>query len=666
MIQHLFGRFARFRRDHALGWLIVPIGVAVLMALLSMLAVDRIGFFADADRFVQDSETALRPYGEPQDPDIVIAAITEDTLHSFQYRQPINRRFLNTLLQSLAAKEPRAIGIDILFDQPTEPENDAALKKTLHTLRVPLVVSYTGHGLETQDQLNYLNDFVPKDARALANIATDQTDTVRWVYPGETKPGGMMSFARALAAKVGVQTQAKQIPIVWHRSPEHDIPAFKEYAAHTVQFLPAAWFKNKIVLIGSDITLDDRHRTPFATVAGFAKVVEHRDPGMAGVVIQAHALSQLLHGKTSPRVGWWTDFMIAFGAALIGAALGAFSFSLWWRAIGLAVAIAAAWYLSAYVLFYQAQIMIGLIAPTLSSAAAFAAMESLTGRDARMQREFIHGAFSRYISPKLVEQLVKSPERMKLEGERREMTFLFTDVKDFTTMSEKLESHDLARILNAYLEGITAIVLRHDGMVDKFIGDAVFAIFNAPVDLPDHADKAVQAALDIDRFCQEFHEAQVQAGIPFGITRIGVHTGTAVIGNFGSSARFTYTAQGDAVNTASRLEALNKHFGTRISVSEATVALCKTIRFRPIASVVLKGKTEAVAVFEPLHEDKAPDDGFLERYGIAFALLQRQAPDALALFDQLTQEAPDDPCVALHVERLRRGDRGTTVVMTEK
>ncbi len=122
------------------------------------------------------------------------------------------------------------------------------------------------------------------------------------------------------------------------------------------------------------------------------------------------------------------------------------------------------------------------------------------------------------------------------------------------------------------------------------IGDVVFVIFNAPVDLADHADKAVHAALEIDRFCQEFHEAQVRAGIPFGITRIGVHTGTAVIGNFGSMARFTYTAQGDAVNTASRLEALNKHFGTRISVSEATVALCKTVRFRPIASVVLKGK----------------------------------------------------------------------------
>jgi class 3 adenylate cyclase/CHASE2 domain-containing sensor protein len=657
MFGRLLNRFSRFRQENALGWIVVPGAVALLVTLLAMLAVDRIGFFTDADRFVQDAETARRPYGQPQDPDIVIAAITEDTLAGFKYRKPIDRGFLDTLIKSLAAKQPRAIGIDILFDQPTETEKDDALKATLHTLEVPLVVSYAGRDLETPAQQAYLDGFVPKDARALANIGTDQTDTVRWVLPGGAR--GMMSFARALAAKVGVPTRAEQVPIVWHRSPERNIPAFKEYPAHVVPLLPPAWLKDKIVLIGTDVTLDDRHRTPFATVA------ENHDATMAGVVIQAHALSQLLHHTASPRVGWWTDFVIAFGAALIGAGLGTLSASLWWRAIGLGVAIVGAWSFSVYILFDHTQTMIGLIAPTLSSAAAFAAMESLSGRDARQQREFIHGAFSRYVSPKLVEQLVRSPERMKLEGERRLMTFLFTDVKDFTTMSEKLESQELARILNAYLEGITAIVLRHDGMVDKFIGDAVFAIFNAPVDLPDHADKAVQAALEIDRFCQDFHEAQMRAGVPFGITRIGVHTGTAVIGNFGSSARFTYTAQGDAVNTASRLEALNKHFGTRISVSEATVALCRTVRFRPIASVVLKGKSEAVAVFEPLHPDEVRD-GYLSRYGIAFGQLEKRAPDALALFGQLTQEAPNDPCVTLHLERLRRGDHGATVVMTEK
>ncbi len=664
MIGRMLRRFARFRQDHALGWLIVPLAVAVFCALVALLAVEKIGFLTDTDRFVQDSETALRPYGEPQDPDIVIVAIDEKTLSRFHYRSPVDRGFVAGLLEALAAKGPRAIGVDLLFDQPTEPEKDAALRRTLRTLRVPLVVSYVdAAATESPDQLAYLNAFVPAAQRAYANIGTDQTDTVRWVYPGATGRDGryIPGFARALAARAGVKSDAGVQPIVWHRSPERDVAPFRKYSADLFMTvpLPASWFKDKIVLVGTDITLVDRHRTPFATIA------QNGDGTLAGVVIQAHALSQVLHGKSSPLAGWWTNFLVALSCALFGATLGVLAFPLAWRAAALAAAIALLWFIGAYVLLYYAEIMIGLIAPSLAAAGAFAAMESLAGSDARRQRQFIHGAFSRYISPKLVDQLVKNPERMTLEGERRVMTYLFTDVKDFTTMSEGLDSRELARVLNEYLEGITRIVLKYDGMVDKFIGDAVFAIFNAPVDLPDHADKAVRAALEIDRFCQDFHEAQNRAGIAFGITRIGVHTGAAVIGNFGSQARFTYTAQGDAVNTASRLEALNKHFGTRICVSEATRALCHAIRFRPVASVVLKGKTAPVEVFEPLHDDAVHDDLY-ERYCAAFARMQSREADALALFTALTQEAPDDPCVALHMGRLSRGDAGASMVMTEK
>src|SRR5262249_5585303 len=160
--------------------------------------------------------------------------------------------------------------------------------------------------------------------------------------------------------------------------------------------------------------------------------------------------------------------------------------------------------------------------------------------------------------------------------------FIFTDIADFTTMSELLESKELARLLNSYLDGITEIILKSDGMVDKYIGDAVFAIFNAPVDLADHAERAVRCALEIDRFAEEFRLKENAGGIRLGLARIGIHPGPAVIGNFGSRNRFTYTAEGDAVNVASRLEGINKHIGTRICVSEATRELCPHIHFRPI------------------------------------------------------------------------------------
>jgi len=304
--------------------------------------------------------------------------------------------------------------------------------------------------------------------------------------------------------------------------------------------------------------------------------------------------------------------------------------------------------------------MIGLVAPTLALAAALWGMDALTGREARRQREFIKGAFGRYVSPKVVERLIRDPSQMSLEGERRVMTFLFTDVADFTTLSEGLDSHELARILNAYLDGVTQIVLRHDGMVDKFIGDAVFVIFNAPLDQPDHAERAVRCALAIDRFGESFRLEQNAKGVPFGLTRIGINTGPAVVGNFGSSSRFSYTATGDAVNTASRLEGINKVLGTRICVAQSTRVLCHDTAFRPVAAVMVKGKAAAIEVWEPLHED-AVRKPLLARYCEAFARLQTLAPEALDLFAALHAEDPADPCVAMHLSRLRRGAQGVEI-----
>jgi hypothetical protein len=169
----------------------------------------------------------------------------------------------------------------------------------------------------------------------------------------------------------------------------------------------------------------------------------------------------------------------------------------------------------------------------------------------------------------------------------------------------------------------------------------------------------------MDRFACAFSKEQNAHGTPLGLTRIGVHTGSAVIGNFGSRTRHNYTASGDAVNTASRLEGLNKHFGTRLSVSGATQALCAQPGLRPMASVVLKGKTSAIEVWEALQESERPA-GFVARYCEAYAMLKDGAPGAGALFEALALEFPGDPCVAFHLARIHRSLTGVTVVMTEK
>jgi adenylate cyclase len=640
---------------------------SLLCALVIWAAIDNISFLSRVNQLAQDWETAgvFAPRAVAQDPNILIVAIDEATLRGFTYRSPVDRKFLSDLLQRVAAHGPRAIGLDILLDQPTEADKDAALRETLATARSPIIVSYiSASAAVSREQQEFEDTMVPARARGRADLPTDQFDTARTIFPGAKTNGRYLpGFARALAAAAGIPTPAVEVPIVWRGYPpatptDPDPKPFLQISALHAGVFPDSWFRGKIVLIGSDVTLADRHRTPFSSVL-------QGDAGqLPGVVIQAHSVSQLLDGRQSPLVPWPVDLAIVFLFTLVGSGLGGSNGPQWLR-IAMLVWITSLFWAIGLALFHFQNIMIGLIAPPLAMGAGFFALDSLSGRAARRQRKFIQDAMARYVSPKLVEQMVDDPTRLSLQGERRLMTYLFSDIENFTTMSEQMDSGDLALLLNAYLDGMTDIVLKHDGMVDKFVGDAVFAIFNAPLDLADHAQKAVQCMLALDQFTESFRGAQKDRGFPLGVTRIGVHTGVAVVGNFGSQARFTYTAQGDAVNIASRLEGINKYFGTRLCVSDATRLLCRDIAFRPIASVVLKGKTQALDLWEPLHEGVAKPD-FLAAYGVAYDRLRAGEPDAAALFAVLAAENPDDPCTRLHIERLSHGAKDVKIVMTEK
>ena len=392
----------------------------------------------------------------------------------------MDRAFLSNLIQKIAAHHPAAIESDFLLDQPTEPAKDQALAKTLRDTKVPLVISYVADpSAVTPEQKAFEDAMVPPDLRAMANEPTDQFDTARYVYPGEVVNGHYIpGVARAVAAKLGIKTPAVQVPIIWHGVSEidpdtHEPKFFKQYSAATAAFMPDSWYRGKIVLIGSDVTLVDRHRTPFSVFfAGEAGQ-------LPGIVIQAHALSQLIHHKVSPVMSWQFNYGVTLALAFLGAALGVISASLVWRAVGLVLFLPLFW-AGGVALYHYANVMVGLMSPALAMVASFASMESLSGREARKQKQFIQGAFSRYVSPAVVDRMVADPARMSLEGERREMTFLFSDIADFTTMSEKIEAIQLAHVLNSYLDGMTNLVMKHGGMVDKFIGDAVFAIFNAP------------------------------------------------------------------------------------------------------------------------------------------------------------------------------------------
>ncbi len=286
-------------------------------------------------------------------------------------------------------------------------------------------------------------------------------------------------------------------------------------------------------------------------------------------------------------------------------------------------------------------------------------------RRLRREREFIQTTFSRYVSPQVVERLVNDPSQVSLGGERKEMTFLFSDIQNFTTMSETLDSRELAALLNEYLDGMTDIIQKHEGMIDKFIGDSVFSIFNAPLNVENHAEKAINCQINLDNFAENFRSAKIATGLSFGITRIGVHTGIAVVGNFGSSARLAYTASGDAVNTASRLEGLNKHFGTRICASKGTVERSKNIAFRPMATVIVKGRTESVDVVEPFYPGRYPND-LVDRYLGAYEVLSGGRRGATDIFSELHKDFPNDPLVSFYTNRVIKGIYGVNITMDHK
>jgi len=638
------------------------LAIVAVAATAAALATQRLPFLAAVEAWLEDYRVATLLPAEPQDPRLVIVAITDETLSRFPYREPIDRHFLAELLRTLEERGVNGILLDVLFDQPTEADKDEELKRTLAGLKVPLVVSYgdTSHGL-TENQASFLNGFVPPHLRGYANLVTAPLDgTVRWLFPGALLPDGgfVPGVAPALAAQLGIKTDRRERLIRWHGRPDSMAQPFPSFRADLVKVLPPSWLSGKIVLVGADLALSDRHRTPFSTIT----------PGQAGnlpgIVIHAHALAQLLDGRNTRLIDGPLALVLVALAALAGSLLSRLPINLWLR-LPLTLLVLLALWAAAFTLFQRFDLMLPLIAPSLALALAQWLTDLYFGGLARRQRRFIEQAFGRYLSRDLVRQLMNDPTRLRLGGERRELTILVTDIAGFTSLAERLAPETVSVLLNTYFEGVCRAVLEHGGMVNEFLGDSVLAFFGAPLAQDDHCARALAAARAIDAFAERFRRERIAEGIAFGATRIGVHGGVAMVGNFGSHERFKYVALGDTVNTASRLEGLNKHFGTRLLTSGPTLAGSAPETVRPLGAVVLKGRHEALPVFELLSAE-AQAEPWLTRYRAAFALMEAGAAEALAAFAALAAEVPGDPVIALHHQRLSDGANDAVVVMTEK
>lgn len=634
--------------------------VVLSAAILAIISTRQLSFLAHLENLAGDIRIAALQAPMPQFQDIVIVAITEDTLSQFPYRSPVDRAFLANLLTTIQAKGAKAIGVDILFDQSTEEHKDELLKNTLQNMQVPTFVSYTTRDhIVNIEQLNYLNSFVLPKQRASANLASDPFDgSVRWIFPGENEPNMPIGFARKAAEIFNIHTTNKAIEIAWRSKPNADTPPFAIYPAHIAHMLPDEWFKNKLVFVGAVLSITDRHRTPLAVV------YDNDDAMMPGILIQAHSAAQFIEKRQPQRSGLLVVCSVTLLMALIGTGIGLVKKGVMFNVCaGLCVVIVL--WLGAMFGYMYGLPLLPLISPTLALALSLWMMDILIGSAERKQREFVQGAFSRYVAPAVVDQLVDNPDALRIQGERKELTFLFTDVAGFTTMSEQLSSEQLSDILNAYLDGACKIILQYEGTIDKFIGDAIMAIFNAPIAQADHHSRAIRCALELDAYAEDFRQKQNQAGIPMGITRIGLHTGSAVIGNFGSRSRMDFTALGDTVNTAARCEGVNKYFGTRICCTASVIEHCSTLNFMPIGNVVLKGRHRPVGLYHPVDISKAQSDIY-QAYVAAYQLLEKQAPDATQAFTILHEKYPEDPLIQFHYERVVQGITSNLVIMEDK
>ena len=370
-----------------------------------------------------------------------------------------------------------------------------------------------------------------------------------------------------------------------------------------------------------------------------------------GSEIHATALDNLLSGDFMSRASPLATLVAAFLLALLSAAAVAFSRKAWQSLLLFAVCLPlpALLCLAAYSRGCWLPLAVQEAAVSFALLGALAVNYATEGR----QKRYIKGAFRQYLSPAVIDQLIAHPERLKLGGERRTLSIFFSDLQGFTGISEGLAPEELTALLNEYLSAMTDILQEEGGTVDKYIGDAIVAFWNAPLDQPDHAERAARSALR----CQgKLAEMRPRLRERYGrelFMRVGLNTGDAVVGNMGSRSRFDYTVLGDAVNLASRLEGINKQFGTYTLASEAMkAALPESFPAREISRVAVVGRKEPVRVYELFPREEQDARG-KEIASFAAGLEAFAAGDFPAALETFLATAEADPAAASYARKCR-------------
>lgn len=562
-----------------------------------------------ANGFLRDLKFYLRG---PQAPsgDVVVVAIGEDSLAQMRKSWPWKRRYQAALIDEIFKKGAKNIGVDIIWDERDSAEAydnqilQGVLNKYAERITFAWMAQCLGANCDPQSNpqknfsLTIHNDpFFEKNITSQGFVNASKSargkidKAIYWVQDLNQRLPSMPLASVAQRLKVDASTlDVPEWSLINFLGPAKTLPRIEAWCFFDDTdncALEAGILENKTVILGvTALGVGDQVAT------SFDKVVD-------GVEIQANIAEQILHRRIPRKSSW-----LFWGFSLVLSGVLVF-LSSQLRSVYLLLIFVGLIFSGVFcdLLLFSKNIFIE--SALFYANTVFLGLSVFCSRfyQEYQQKQFLKSAFSRYLSPEIVKILMRNPEVLRLGGQKREMTILFCDLRNFTSISERLSPEKLTALLNEILTLLTEILFKYGGTVDKYIGDAVMAFFNAPLDQPDHAFLACQAALEMaEKVEQKKEDLQSRYGVDIRMG-IGLNTGEAHVGNLGSNQRFNYSALGDAVNIAARVESATKEFEASVLVTQSTLDAIRktkkaTPRFQSVGLVPLKGKSQSLELFK--------------------------------------------------------------------
>ena len=622
----------------------------------------------EAERALYDWRQVLTADKVDQDSRIVMVVYTDETLAATGKRSPLDRAILAKALKRIDSFKPKAIGIDILIDQP-QPE-DPTIIKAFQEIRTPTFLAYASASTAEDKMMLWQQQFLENFQKQIAAgpvkpasimIQTDDDNVLRSWPRLEKRLPDLLPIAMHPESRASFGNYDRSIR--YRRSTSNESPVFGaipiDLIALDALFADPAkaelfrkQFEGKYVLIGGNIQDIDVFETPLNKYTG---------KPIWGVETYAHMLAQELDGHIAQPPPGWTKWLAAIAAIFAGAVTAASNA----RPIAVALMVLVQFAAIALIPFWlQARGIDTQGLPAfgwgLGWFVAFASVGTAARAIGSEQRKFAQSALGKYLPRDIAAEILRDPDSLALHGEKREIFVVFTDLEGFTKLSHAIEPELVATLLNRYLEVLSNVVLEHGGTIDKFVGDAVVAFWGAPISRPDDGERAAKAAWAMYQAGEEFRKS-VPEGVPaIGKTRVGLHHGEAIVGNFGGEGRIQYTALGDSMNTASRLESANKQLKSSVLVSREAAELSGLDWFRTLGRVVLRGRATPVEIAEP-RPDMAPEA--LK----AFNDLARRAisgdVSAITALANTSSKNPNDAALANFAFRLAHQEEGGYFVL---